>query len=107
MNPSLASHLTSLVEVSKLAELNEPAGGYDWAWQKEAKVLQEKTEAAGGVGGVKEDSDSKAALKLSMDNILMVSPTQKKRGSHTLCSAVHKKQVYFSLSVVIDCFFSN
>lgn len=60
------------MELSKLAELNDSGGAYDWAWQKEAKALQEKAEAAGGVGAAEEDGDSKAALKLSMDNILMV-----------------------------------
>lgn len=60
------------MELSKLAELNDSGGAYDWGWQQEAKALQEKTEAAGGVGAVDEDGDSKAALKLSMDNILMV-----------------------------------
>lgn len=61
------------MELSKLAELNDSAGGYDWAWQKEAKALQEKAQAAEGVGVAEEDRDAKAALKLSMDNILMVS----------------------------------
>lgn len=60
------------MELSKLAELNDSGGAYDWGWQQEAKELQEKAEAAGGVGAVDEDRDSKAALKLSMDNILMV-----------------------------------
>lgn len=62
------------MELSKLAELNDSAGGYDWAWQKEAKALREKAQAAEGLSGVaEEDRDAKAALKLSMDNILMVS----------------------------------
>lgn len=61
------------VELSTLAELNDSAGGYDWAWQKEAKALREKAQAAEGVGVAEEDRDAKAALKLSMDNILMVS----------------------------------
>lgn len=60
------------VEVSKLAELNDSAGGYDWAWQNEAKALREKAEAADGLDLEGEDRDAKAALKLSMDNILMV-----------------------------------
>lgn len=60
------------MELSKLAELNDSAGGYDWAWQKEAKALKEKVEAAGAAGAKAEDGDAKAALKLSMDNILMV-----------------------------------
>lgn len=59
--------------MSKLAELKDSAGGYDWAWQKETKALQEKAEALEGVGLAQEDRDAKAALKLSMDNILMVS----------------------------------
>lgn len=60
------------MELSKLAELNDSGGGYDWAWQKEAKALKEKVEAAGAAGASAEDGDAKAALKLSMDNILMV-----------------------------------
>lgn len=69
--PSTLLHSTP-VELSKLAELNDSAGGYDWAWQKEAKALKEKVEAAGAAGASAEDGDAKAALKLSMDNILMV-----------------------------------
>ena len=61
------------VELSKLAELNDSAGGYDWVWQKEAKALREKAQATEGVGVAEEDRDAKAALKLSMDNILVVS----------------------------------
>lgn len=67
------------VELSKLAELNASGGGYDWAWQKEAKALQEAAESAaavgGGAGGVvsEEDQNIASALKLSVDNILMVS----------------------------------
>ncbi|CAM9588195.1 unnamed protein product [Ectocarpus fasciculatus] len=65
-------HLNNaFVELSKLAKLRDSGGGYDWAWQKEAKDLQEKAEAAEGVGVAEEDRDAKAALKLSMDNILM------------------------------------
>ncbi|CAM9144573.1 unnamed protein product [Laminaria digitata] len=65
-------HLNNaFVELSKLAELNDSAGGYDWAWQKEAKARKEKVEAAGAAGASAEDGDAKAALKLSMDNILM------------------------------------
>ncbi|CAN0411293.1 unnamed protein product [Ectocarpus sp. 12 AP-2014] len=65
-------HLNNaFVELSKLAKLRDSGGGYDWAWQKEAKDLQEKAEAAEGVGMAEEDRDAKAALKLSMDNILM------------------------------------
>lgn len=60
------------MELSKLAELNDSAGGYDWAWQKETKALQEKAEAAGGVADMEEDNQTKAALTLSVDNILMV-----------------------------------
>lgn len=63
------------MELSKLAKLRDSGGGYDWTWQKEAKDLQEKAEAAEGVGVAEEDRDAKAALKLSMDNILMVSHT--------------------------------
>lgn len=61
------------VELSKLAVLNDSAGGYDWVWQKEARALQEKAQAAEGAEAAEEDRDAKAALKLSMDNILMVS----------------------------------
>eukprot|EP00904_Undaria_pinnatifida_P002721 jgi/Undpi1/1244/HiC_scaffold_108.g14158.m1 len=65
-------HLNNaFVELSKLAELNDSAGGYDWAWQKDAKALKEKLEAAGAAEATAEDGDAKAALKLSMDNILM------------------------------------
>ncbi|CAM9139609.1 unnamed protein product [Scytosiphon promiscuus] len=65
-------HLNNaFVEVSKLADLKDSAGGYDWTWQKETKALQEKAEALEGVGLAQEDRDAKAALKLSMDNILM------------------------------------
>lgn len=70
---------TPTVEVSKLAELKDSAGGYDWTWQKETKALQEKAEALKGVGLAQEDRDAKAALKLSMDNILMVSSYLKPR----------------------------
>lgn len=73
--PGLSTLLYStllIVELSKLAELNDSAGGYDWAWQKEAKARKEKLEAAGAAGAIAEDGDAKAALKLSMDNILMV-----------------------------------
>lgn len=70
----LVSSFSSTVELSKLTELNDSADGYDWAWQKDAKILQEKTQAAEGiVAANEEDRDAKAALKLSMDNILMVS----------------------------------
>ena len=60
-----------------MAELNDSAGGYDWAWQKKARALQEKTEEARGDEAAAGDSstDIKAALKLSMDNILMVRHT--------------------------------
>lgn len=61
------------MELSKLSTLNDSAGGYDWTWQKEAKALQEKAQAAEGVGVAEGDRDARAALKLSMDNILMVS----------------------------------
>lgn len=62
-----------------MAELNDSAGGYDWAWQKDAKALKEKVEAAGAAGALAEDDDAKAALKLSMDNILMVGGRRKCR----------------------------
>ncbi|CAN0293881.1 unnamed protein product [Pylaiella littoralis] len=65
-------HLNNaFVELSKLSTLNDSAGGYDWTWQKEAKALQEKAQAAEGVGVAEGDRDARAALKLSMDNILM------------------------------------
>lgn len=60
-------------EVSKLAELNDSAGGYDWVWQKNARALQEKEEEARYIepedDGIR---DIKASLNLSMDNTLMV-----------------------------------
>lgn len=63
--------------MSKLSELDDSAGGYNWAWQTEAKALQEAAEAAGGA--VAADAEgSTAALKLSMDNILMVRPQSAK-----------------------------
>lgn len=62
--------LTS-VEVSKLTELNA-AGGYDWGWQKEAKRLEEKLAREVQVGDDDGVADSAAALRLSMDKILMV-----------------------------------
>lgn len=63
---------TSSVEVSKLAELNNSAGGYDWAWQKNARALQEKEEGARGIEPEDGTGDIKASLNLSMDNTLMV-----------------------------------
>lgn len=59
------------VEVSKMSQLDDSAGGYEWSWQKEARVLQEAAENA-GVGSNAGGEDSTSALKLSMDNILMV-----------------------------------
>lgn len=64
-----------------MAELNDSAGGYDWAWQKDAKALKEKLEAAGAAEATAEDGDAKAALKLSMDNILMVGGNTSKSGT--------------------------
>lgn len=73
------------MELSKLATLNDSAGGYDWEWQKEAKALQEKAQAAEGVGVAEEDKVAKAALKLSMDNILMVSMVCALAGGVAVC----------------------
>lgn len=56
-----------------MAELNVSAGGYDWAWQKNARALQEKEEEAREVEPVEDSSrDIKASLNLLMDNILMI-----------------------------------
>lgn len=74
----LVCRLPWAVELSKLAELNDSAGGYDWAWQKEAKALEEAAENAAALGGntggaaSEEDINITSSLKLSMDNILMV-----------------------------------
>lgn len=71
LSPPTVWHAYPQVELSKLSELNDSAGGYEWKWQKEARALQEAADKANGVsmGGTDE---SISALKLSMDNILMV-----------------------------------